>query len=239
MRNMGVNDISIYFLFLIFFICVGVLGFYILSPFDNNPIFVEKIDITGLRKPEIEEQIDLWLIDGHFTTIQDHEEVTNFWMNKAITKLRETKYFKKHREEQYEHALKKSCQYTFVLTKNQTRYQQRNYEKYSYIVEQEVGTYVFNYDYLKNRYKQLQDINFECTLKQYNSKNQRKLMTKQLRKTVMERDNYTCQCCGKYMPDEIGLQVDHIIPINKGGKTVLSNLQVLCSKCNGRKSDKL
>ena len=64
-------------------------------------------------------------------------------------------------------------------------------------------------------------------------------MTKQLRKTVMERDNYTCQCCGKYMPDEIGLQVDHIIPINKGGKTVLSNLQVLCSKCNGRKSDKL
>ena len=38
----------------------------------------------------------------------------------------------------------------------------------------------------------------------------------------MVRDNYTCQICGKYMPDEVGLQVDHIIPVAKGGKTVES-----------------
>lgn len=63
-------------------------------------------------------------------------------------------------------------------------------------------------------------------------------MTKELRKEIMERDNYTCGICGKYMPDEVGLHIDHIVPVAKGGKTVRSNLQVLCSKCNGRKSDR-
>ena len=36
------------------------------------------------------------------------------------------------------------------------------------------------------------------------------------------------------MSDEVGLQIDHIIPVSEGGKTVPSNLQVLCSKCNGK-----
>lgn len=74
---------------------------------------------------------------------------------------------------------------------------------------------------------------------QTTAKEQRRKMTKELRKAVMERDNYTCQMCGKYMPDEIGLHIDHIVPVSKGGKTELSNLQVLCSKCNGNKSNKV
>ena len=63
-------------------------------------------------------------------------------------------------------------------------------------------------------------------------------MTPKIRKQIKERDRYTCQICGKYMHDEVGLHIDHIKPVSKGGKTVPSNLQVLCSKCNGRKSDK-
>lgn len=63
-------------------------------------------------------------------------------------------------------------------------------------------------------------------------------MTKELRRQIIRRDKFTCQNCGKYMPNEVGLHVDHIIPISKGGKTVPSNLQVLCSKCNGSKSNK-
>lgn len=84
----------------------------------------------------------------------------------------------------------------------------------------------------------LQKIDFQCTLNEYHCKNQRKLMTKALRKEIMLRDNYTCQICGKYMPDEVGLHIDHIIPVSKGGKTIVSNLQVLCSKCNGKKSNR-
>lgn len=36
----------------------------------------------------------------------------------------------------------------------------------------------------------------------------------------------------------IPFQVDHIIPMNKGGKTVPENLQILCRKCNGTKGDR-
>jgi 5-methylcytosine-specific restriction endonuclease McrA len=40
------------------------------------------------------------------------------------------------------------------------------------------------------------------------------------------------------MPDEVGLQIDHIIPVAKGGKSVSSNLRVLCNKCNASKGAK-
>ena len=44
-----------------------------------------------------------------------------------------------------------------------------------------------------------------------------------------------CNYCGVTE----NLQYDHIIPVMKGGKNELSNIQVLCAKCNMKKSDKL
>ena len=38
--------------------------------------------------------------------------------------------------------------------------------------------------------------------------------------------------------DGVKLHVDHIIPVYKGGKTTMSNLQTLCDRCNLGKSDK-
>ena len=66
---------------------------------------------------------------------------------------------------------------------------------------------------------------------------------KELRDTVFEKSKgedgmYTCALCGKKFANRIMLQVDHIKPMNKGGKTILDNLQVLCRVCNGEKSDK-
>lgn len=48
---------------------------------------------------------------------------------------------------------------------------------------------------------------------------------------------YRCALCGKRGKTRRGFQVDHIVPMNNGGKSVLSNLQILCSKCNGIKGD--
>ena len=76
------------------------------------------------------------------------------------------------------------------------------------------------------------------TYDQYHREDQRKALTKDLREMIKQRDKYTCQICGKKMFDEVGLHIDHIIPVSKGGKSIPSNLRVLCSKCNGRKGAK-
>lgn len=72
------------------------------------------------------------------------------------------------------------------------------------------------------------------------SKNQRSAMTNDLREAIKKRDNYTCCMCGNsvYNEPNLLLEVDHIIPISKGGKTEASNLQTLCWRCNRAKSNK-
>lgn len=58
-----------------------------------------------------------------------------------------------------------------------------------------------------------------------------------LRYRVLKEAKGRCALCGA-TKDERMLDVDHIIPRSKGGKTEYSNLQVLCSKCNRSKQDK-
>lgn len=49
---------------------------------------------------------------------------------------------------------------------------------------------------------------------------------------------YRCACCGMTDRSRVFFQVDHIVPMNKGGKSVPENLQILCRKCNGGKGDR-
>lgn len=73
------------------------------------------------------------------------------------------------------------------------------------------------------------------------AKEQRTLMTKKMREFIKKRDNYTCCICGNSTHEEpnLLLEIDHIIPVSKGGCTVEDNLQTLCWKCNRSKSDKI
>lgn len=70
---------------------------------------------------------------------------------------------------------------------------------------------------------------------------QRSLMTPAYRKKILQRDDYTCRICGNsiYKEPNLLLEIDHIVPVSKGGKTEDSNLQTLCWKCNRSKSNKL
>ncbi len=52
---------------------------------------------------------------------------------------------------------------------------------------------------------------------------------------VWNRDGGQCCICGS----RSDLEFDHIIPISKGGATTFRNLQLLCKKCNIRKSDRI
>lgn len=45
-----------------------------------------------------------------------------------------------------------------------------------------------------------------------------------------------CNVCGDVMGK---IEIDHVVPIDKGGKHELTNLQLLCPDCNRRKSNKL
>ena len=70
---------------------------------------------------------------------------------------------------------------------------------------------------------------------------QRALMTSKLRENIKIRDNHTCQICSLSIEDEknLLLEIDHIIPLSKGGITSENNLQTLCWKCNRSKGSKI
>lgn len=57
------------------------------------------------------------------------------------------------------------------------------------------------------------------------------------RKAIFERDNNTCQYCGKKARRE-KLTIDHVIPRSRGGGDTWGNLVVACLDCNARKRNK-
>ena len=83
-------------------------------------------------------------------------------------------------------------------------------------------------------YKQIQSDEKHKTSAQY----ERSQMTQTLRYDVMKRDHFRCVLCGRSADDGVKLHVDHIVPVAKGGKTVMSNLRTLCEDCNRGKRDK-
>ena len=55
------------------------------------------------------------------------------------------------------------------------------------------------------------------------------------RHNVFERDNNTCQYCGKVF-DRSDLNLDHVHPRDKGGLTTWENVVCSCIPCNTRKA---
>ncbi|WP_423219633.1 HNH endonuclease [Bifidobacterium animalis] len=56
----------------------------------------------------------------------------------------------------------------------------------------------------------------------------------------MKRDHYRCRLCGKTADQGARLEVDHITPVSKGGKSVLDNLWTLCFECSrGKGAERL
>lgn len=67
--------------------------------------------------------------------------------------------------------------------------------------------------------------------------NKRKSLSNRIRFEVFKRDSFKCQYCGSSSPDVV-LEVDHIVPVAKGGTNELLNLVTSCWACNSGKSDK-
>lgn len=60
---------------------------------------------------------------------------------------------------------------------------------------------------------------------------QRKPLSKKTRFQVLQRDNFTCQYCGRSAPN-VSLEVDHVVPVAKGGTNDIENLVTSCWECN-------
>lgn len=207
------------------------------NPF-RYPYFVWQFDVSGRRNVDLGDHIDRFLNEeGNRKALCAHRRAVEDW-KRAQEAYLERCHLKKRRRRQYLETLDDGHAYRFQAVRFQTRYRQRNYVRTSYRVSVVDSEVTVDWAWLVRRDGLLAEIGYEATLKEYHARNQRRLMTPRLRHEIMERDDYTCRICGKYMPDEVGLHIDHIVPIAKGGKSVPSNLQVLCSKCNGSKGAK-
>lgn len=102
----------------------------------------------------------------------------------------------------------------------------RNYYAKDYLIDFNGLNEIFERISEKNLYKE-------------SIKYQRALMTNSKRYDILKRDGFRCQICGRTQLDGAKLEVDHIIPVSKGGKTVDHNLQTLCHECNQGKKAKI
>lgn len=67
----------------------------------------------------------------------------------------------------------------------------------------------------------------------------RKPISSRLRYEVLLRDGHRCVDCGASPADDpsVRLEIDHRLPVSKGGTNDIENLQTLCWACNNGKSD--
>ena len=92
-------------------------------------------------------------------------------------------------------------------------------------------------DIYKDEFKKEQERKYKKELQ----KSERSKLTPSKRIAILERDGYTCVKCGASPDDGVTkLEVDHIIPISRGGSgDDDDNLQTLCFNCNRGKATKV
>lgn len=68
-----------------------------------------------------------------------------------------------------------------------------------------------------------------------NSSDRKRTIPSDVKEIVYTRDKGCCVTCGS----RVDIEYDHIIPFSKGGSNSINNIQLLCLKCNRRKSNKI
>jgi len=223
------------------YISIGLFGVILLCYllykwYTYYPRIRIEVNITKKQYMNENDFLDFYIINYGTEQIENHLILVNNWKEKKINKMKDNisrinRFNNKCNK--YNH----NC-FTLVGYREQTRYRQKNYVKYPYKVQTVTNIIRISDVELLKRVKFLKEHDYHVTYNNFNSNDQRKALTKELKEAIKKRDKYTCRECGKVMLDEVGLHIDHIIPVSKGGKSIPSNLRVLCSKCNGRKGAK-
>jgi hypothetical protein len=96
----------------------------------------------------------------------------------------------------------------------------------------------WNFDQLVAGIQSAQATRSRQSTQEYLRQRERSLMTADMRMKILRRDEFRCRMCGARREDGATLHVDHILPVSRGGTTVVGNLQTLCDTCNYGKSNK-
>lgn len=75
------------------------------------------------------------------------------------------------------------------------------------------------------------------TIENKSTTSKRKNVPNRKRFEVFERDKFTCQYCGRSAPNVI-LEIDHVVPVSRGGNNDIANLVTSCKECNGGKASR-
>jgi hypothetical protein len=70
----------------------------------------------------------------------------------------------------------------------------------------------------------------------YREPSVRRYISPKERQTIYMRDDYTCSYCGKRGGK---LEIDHVVPICRGGIDDIENMATSCMSCNRSKGSKL
>ncbi len=81
------------------------------------------------------------------------------------------------------------------------------------------------------------EIKIPAVIKLLGSNHLPKHCVKFTRQNIFQRDNYSCQYCGRRFHRQ-NLTKDHLIPKSKGGKNTWDNIVTACLSCNKKKADK-
>lgn len=141
--------------------------------------------------------------------------------NKSKEKLRCSTYRKKN--------LKKYSNYMIKYRK--AKKWEGYYKKYNKMYRITNNSILLKYDL--NRYKGNRRI--YCIVRNYNKKEGNKLMTIKLYKEILKKHNYKCHYC----QTKKNIEMDHKVPISKGGKSIKINLVASCKSCNSKKGIKM
>jgi len=124
---------------------------------------------------------------------------------------------------------------------NEWLYDEETFE----IVKKEIKTGYkmgfFDYDTCISMWKKIQeyrdnDIRYQESLKNIPRKNACKFTSRdEVKDAIFLKYGKICLCCGI----DKNTHLDHVIPVKKGGKDELSNIQPLCRDCNSKKGVKL
>lgn len=87
-------------------------------------------------------------------------------------------------------------------------------------------------------FEEIEYLPYEPTPAKARESLERRKLSNALRYEILKRDGFKCKLCGATRKDD-KLNIDHITPISKGGKTIKDNLRTLCQRCNSGKGAKV